>query len=360
MWQTAPGTAISICTQGARVGAADLELINMYCSITSRSMPFANVRDQPWQSHTFDISCQNPYLYHITLAMAAAHQRHLRECSAPSTIETDHLCKAISLYRTVISTPDPSGFPISTSADVRAVFAASTLLVAYLWCCPQDDIYTNVSVLTGSKYLVRAFWARPEFGTIYHSMAIHHPYWADIYTSFEIGEYRIPALEMLFPGRDIYLQENILVSAEAPLVDQTQVTDIGSVTRLAVVITVISSRRKIERRIFSMLVKIVFAWVAACNPVFSIRVKQKEPKAYMLAAYYFVVVWKVARLARRYENEPSSNADEEFIIGDDPSRTWWLTPGPRSLCKKIVDELGAELEEWLGWVKDTINELEGE
>ncbi|KAK6499992.1 hypothetical protein TWF481_010349 [Arthrobotrys musiformis] len=359
-WAAAPGTCLRICTQGIRIGPTDLELIDLYRSVTSKSIPFANVQDQPWQSHAFEISTQNPHFYHITLAISAAHLRYLRGSSTPNANETNHLCKAIAAYRSIISHPDPSGFPVSVSADVRTIFATSTLLVAYLWSCPQDDIYTNILVLTGSRHLVRAFWSRPEFQVIYTTVNINPDYWGATYASYNIGEYRTRGLEMLFPGRNIYSQENIFTNPEAPFESPTQVIDLGSVTRLAVVITVISSPGRIERRIFAMIIKIVFAWVAGSSSTFLVLVKQKTRRAYVLTAHFFAAVWKVGRLARGFADERPENDYDQFIIGDDPSRTWWVTEGPRSLCKTIVEDLGGEWEEWLGWVRATIEDLDGE
>ncbi|EPS35807.1 hypothetical protein H072_10732 [Dactylellina haptotyla CBS 200.50] len=353
-WQGATSTSMQVGMRGADLGSTDLKLVNMYRSFTSKNIPFSHIRDEPWQTPTFEIAYQHPFYYHMVMAISAAHIRRLRGGSSPSLAETYHVAKAVPAYRDVISRPDRTGFPIEANLDCRIVFATAALLIIYMWTITQTDVYTNISILSGSTHLVKAFGTRQTFGPIWQTIDVIPRYWMAIFTVYIPRTYVFEGLEWILPKRDIYSTEHMLsIEWEFP---DSNIIDVTSLSRLVAIMTILSSPYRPSRRIFAFMVRTMFAWVTGTHPNFLEKVKEKDEKAYVVAAHYFATLVKMGKAAEGYTSEEPTENEDNFIIGDSSTKTWWMQEGPRSLCKTIVKELRPSWSPWLRWVNEVTEE----
>ncbi|KAK6538837.1 hypothetical protein TWF694_010402 [Orbilia ellipsospora] len=139
-WQTAPSTCLSIGTRGEKMSLIDVELHCFYLQVTSNTVPYATLSVRPWKDLGFQKASKNPFYYHITLAVSAAHQRFLHSIAIQTANESNHIVKALASLRQVLEVKDIPGFPIASSADMCAVFATTVLLIVHAWCSPMDDL----------------------------------------------------------------------------------------------------------------------------------------------------------------------------------------------------------------------------
>ncbi|KAK6538836.1 hypothetical protein TWF694_010401 [Orbilia ellipsospora] len=187
---------------------------------------------------------------------------------------------------------------------------------------------------------------------------IKRSFWVELYASYNIGEYRFKGLEMLLPWCDIYSPGAWATGGHTIPEGSDQVVDLLSLHSLAAIMTVMTSPRKVSRRVLSVVIRAMFHWVAGCDPIMLKHVKQKNKMSYVLVAHYFAVWWRMRRIAMSFAAEPALEEAEELGIGDNPAATWWIENTPKMMCKGIVNMLGPDWAEWVQWVQDTITELD--
>ncbi|KAF3221813.1 hypothetical protein TWF679_007027 [Orbilia oligospora] len=360
-WQAAPSTSLNVGAKSGEISLTDVELHCFYLQVTSTTVPYASLSIAPWRDLTFQIGCENVFYYHITLAVSAAHQRHLHSITGKTVNESNHVVQALESFRNVLAPKGTSGFPIVPGANMCAVFATTVLLIVHTWSSPLEDldaaIYSSLVILTGSKDLVRAFIHFPEFRLITKSIWIERSFWTEVYETYNVGEYRFEGLEMLLPEVDIYSQDAWAPGRAIISEGSDQVVDLLSLHCLVAVMTIMTSPRRITRRVLSVVIRVVFHWAAGCDPTMLAHVNLKDERSYVLVAHYFAVWWRMRHLAISFLAEPPQSQAEEFGIGNNAETTWWLEETPRMICEGILNRLGPDWAEPLRWVEETIHEL---
>ncbi|KAF3230046.1 hypothetical protein TWF192_007109 [Orbilia oligospora] len=325
-WQAAPSTSLNVGAKSGEISLTDVELHCFYLQVTSTTVPYASLSIAPWRDLTFQIGCE-----------------------------------ALESFRNVLAPKGTSGFPIVPGANMCAVFATTVLLIVHTWSSPLEDldtaIYSSLVILTGSKDLVRAFIHFPEFRLITKSIWIERSFWTEVYETYNVGEYRFEGLEMLLPGVDIYSQDAWAPGRAIISEGSDQVVDLLSLHCLAAVMTIMTSPRRITRRVLSVVIRVVFHWAAGCDPTMLAHVNLKDERSYVLVAHYFAVWWRMRHLAISFLAEPPQSQAEEFGIGNKAETTWWLEETPRMICEGILNRLGPNWAEPLRWVEETIHEL---
>ncbi|KAK6499991.1 hypothetical protein TWF481_010348 [Arthrobotrys musiformis] len=363
-WQAAPSTSLNVGAKSGEISLTDVELHCFYLQVTSTTVPYASLTIAPWRDLTFQTGCENVFYYHIILAVSAAHQRHLHSIPVQTVNESNHVVQALESFRNALTPKGTSGFPIVPGANMCAVFATTVLLIVHTWSSPLEDldaaIYSSLVILTGSKDLVRAFVHFPEFRLITKSIWIERSFWTEVYETYNFGEYRFEGLEMLLPEVDIYSQDAWAPGGAIISEGSDQVVDLLSLHCLVAVMTIMTSPRKITRRVLSVVIRVVFHWAAGCDPTMLAHVNLKDERSYVLVAHYFAVWWRMRRLAISFVAEPPQSQAEEFGIGNNAETTWWLEETPRMICEGIVNRLGPDWAGPLRWVEETIRELASE
>ncbi|KAK6516926.1 hypothetical protein TWF506_006809 [Arthrobotrys conoides] len=396
LWQSSLSTGLRQGGSDVKISLQDYNLINTYRTFTCLTFPYVTPKRNPWKTLTFDLQFKNPYLYHTTIAITAAHIRYLQGVATPSLLEVSHYVKGLASYREYLSMNSALALTVSKTGEIpvesQGLFATSALLGAYMWTAELTDIHhwliAKFSMTVGTREIINGVWEANLFTEFREAVGESLQ---DVTTRLhEViklgadGGVVLPALEALATGQatsrlllpaatgevedidapaeddkmavgalgpEIYNPEYAWVDREECPFYKTSngsmVSDIGSLHRLVCIITALETEGRISDDTMTALVRMIFMWPGfACHTVLE-KLKESDKRVYLLLAYYYAAVVKMKQLTL-----PSMDAilDENWSPPvDEVLRSWWLMKNPRLLLRGIVDWLGKDWVHWLDW-----------
>lgn len=397
LWQSSPSTGLRQAGVNVKISLQDYNLINTYRTYTCHTFPYVTPSRNPWKSLTFDLQFKNPYLYHITIAITAAHVRYLQGVATPSLLEVSHYVKGLASYRESLTLHSTAAVTVSKTGEIpvesQGLFATSALLGAYMWAAELTDIHNwliaKFSMTVGTREIIHGVWEANLFTEFREAVGDSlQQVTTKLYEVVKLGvesRVRLPALEALATGQAtsrLFLPgaAKDLEDIDAPAEDDrdtagalgseiydsgyawvdregcpfyrtsngSMVVDIGTLHRLVCIITTLETPGGISEGTMTAVVRLIFMWPGISCHVILEKLKEKDKRVYLLLAYYYAAVVKMKQL-----NSPSLDAvldEKEWKPApDEVMRSWWLMKNPRLLLRGIIDWLGSDWIQWLEW-----------
>ncbi|KAK6356905.1 hypothetical protein TWF718_001243 [Orbilia javanica] len=407
-WQSSPSTGLGQGASGVKITLQDYNLINTYRTFTCQTFPYVTPTRNPWKLLTFDLQFKNPYLYHTTIAVTAAHVRYLQGVSTPSLLEISHYVKGLSSYRECLAARSVAAITPSKNMEIplesQGLFATSALLGAYMWAAELSDIHNwlmaKFSMTVGTREIIHGVWEASMFTEFREAVGESlEEVTEKLHKVVKLGAEGgiiIPALEALATGQTtsqllLPAATGSMEDLDAPAEDDgaivgpsgleiydpkyawvdrdecpfyknsngSMVSDMGSLNRLACIITALETTENMTEETMAALVRLILVWPGlACHVVVD-KLKEKDRRVYLMLAYYYAAVVKMKRL-----NTPSLETVLEMNEGkwspplDEALRLWWLVKNPRLLLRGIVDWLGKDWVHWLEWPLQVLRDEE--
>ncbi|KAJ6256493.1 hypothetical protein Dda_8355 [Drechslerella dactyloides] len=392
-WQSSPSTGLSQTLSGTRITLQDYSLVHTYRTLTCDTFPWATPRVNPWRQLTFDQQFKRPYLYHITLALTSAHLRHLQSVATPSVSEVSHYVKALSALRETLAHYGGRVTPAIPFSERRSLFGTFAMLGGYIWATEMTEIHSwlisKFSLTAGTREVVEGAWLTEHFAEFRE--AISDSLVTDAQTIENIasnGERRrVPILEAfavpssrLLPSTvngevsisiddaddeipDIYDSKYAHVSPEIcpywAKSKDSMVVDIGSLYRLAAIIRALESpMQPLPPATMTAVMRIIFAWPGICVREILAKLKQRDPRIYVLLGYYYASMIRAKQLSMSSIDSMLFSTGEELPQPNEVLRAWWLLKNQRLVLRGIVDWLGKEWEPLMEWPLMVLREEE--
>ncbi|EGX51581.1 hypothetical protein AOL_s00054g280 [Orbilia oligospora ATCC 24927] len=406
LWQSSPSTGLRQGGVGVKISLQDFNLINTYRNFTCQTFPYVTPSRNPWKALTFDLQFKNPYLYHTTIAITAAHVRYLQGVAIPSLLEVSHYVKGLSSYRECLASYTVPSLTISKTGEIpvesQGLFATSALLGAYMWAAELTDIHNwliaKFSMTVGTREIIDGVWEANLFTEFREAVGESlQKVTTKLHEALKLGSdggVMLPALEALATGQaasrlllpaatgeiedtDAPAEEDgEIVGALGPEIydityawvdreecpfyktsNGSMVSDIGSLHRLVCIITALEAPEKLSDEAMIALVRMISMWPGLCCHVVLEKLKEKDKRVYLLLAYYYAAVVKMKQV-----NIPTMHdvLDEKSWSppADEVLRSWWLIKNPRIILRSIIDWLGEDWVHWLEWPLKVLREEE--
>ncbi|KAF3901964.1 hypothetical protein ABW21_db0201945 [Orbilia brochopaga] len=388
LWQSSPSTGLNQTLSGGRITLQDYHLVHTYRTLTCNTFPWATPRVNPWRQLTFDQQFKKPYLYHITLALAAAHLRHLQTVATPSVLEVSHYVKAISSLREHLAYYGGRITPAIPLSDRRSLFGAFALLGGYVWASEMTELHSwlvsKFSLTAATREVVEGAWTTEHF-TEFREI-ISDSLVADSATLERLsggGErLRIPVLEAFAIPWSRSLPSTATDGGSIAIDDSSEqddsdlpdiydpkharsgpeicpywmrsassmVVDVGSLYRLAAVIRALEApTQPLSPAMMTAVMRIIFAWPGICVREVLAKLKQRDPRVYVLLAYYYAALLRAKQLSMPSLDSIIFSGEEELPQPNEVVRAWWLLKNQRTVLRGIVDWLGKEWEPLIEW-----------
>ncbi|KAK6333647.1 hypothetical protein TWF730_003831 [Orbilia blumenaviensis] len=396
LWQSSPSTGLRQGGVGIKISLQDYNLINTYRNFTCQTFPYVTPSRNPWKTLTFDLQFRNPYLYHTTIAITAAHVRYLQGVATPSLLEVSHYVKGLASYRECLSAHSMVAVTVAKNGEIpvesQGLFATSALLGAYMWAAELTDMHTwliaKFSMVVGTREIIHGVWEANLFTEFREAVGDSlQQVTKKLYQVVKVGVeggVRLPALEILATGQatsSLLLQgPEDVEDADAPAEDDghvvrpsgpeiyesgyawvdwencpfykssegAMVVDIGTLHRLVCIITTLETPGGLSDESMTAVVRLIFMWPGLSCHVILEKLQQQDKRVYLLLAYYYAAVVKMKQL-----NSVSIDAllDEQQWTPppEEVLKSWWLMKNPRLLLRGIVDWLGKDWVKWLDW-----------
>ncbi|KAK6534147.1 hypothetical protein TWF281_005484 [Arthrobotrys megalospora] len=397
LWQSSPSTGLRQGGVGVKISLQDYNLINTYRTFTCQTFPYVTANRNPWKALTFDLQFRNPYLYHTTIAITAAHVRYLQGVATPSLLEVSHYVKGLTSYRECLATHPMVSLTVAKTGEIpvesQGLFATSALLGAYMWAAELTDMHSwlvaKFSMTVGTREIIHGVWEANLFTEFREAVGDSLQQVTEkLYEVVKVGidsGIRLPALEALATGQatsKLLLPgaANDIEDIDAPAENDEEIEgapgseiyntsyawmdrdncpfykpsngamaiDIGTLHRLVCIITTLESPGGVSEDTMTAVVRLIFMWPGISCYVVLEKLQQKDKRVYLLLAYYYAAVVKMKQL-----NSPTLDTvldkDRWNPPPDEVLRSWWLMKNPRLLLRGIVDWLGKDWIQWLDW-----------
>ncbi|KAK6509646.1 hypothetical protein TWF481_004378 [Arthrobotrys musiformis] len=407
LWQSSPSTGLRQGGVSVKISLQDYNLINTYRNFTCQTFPYVTPNRNPWKQLTFDLQFKNPYLYHTTIAITAAHVRYLQGVATPSLLEVSHYVKGLTSYRECLAAHAVAALTVSKTGEIpvesQGLFATSALLGAYMWATELTDIHNwmiaKFAMTVGTREIIHGVWEANLFTEFREAVGDSlEDVTKKLYEVIQLGEERggvkLLALEALATGQATsrLLLPGAATEAEDPdapaegdggtsgalgteiydtgyawmdredcpfykTSNGSMVVDIGTLHRLVCIITTLETPDMISEGTMAALVRLIFMWPGISCHVILEKLKEKDKRVYLLLAYYYAAVVKMKQI-----NSPSMDSMLDPTKWSPPLdevlRSWWLMKNPRLLLRGIVDWLGKDWFQWLEWPLKILREEE--